>query len=91
MSSSASKGLADQPQKSVLVYSRSGCHLCEQAFETLRGLQAQVNFELTETFIDGNPGLEHQYGEQVPVIMIDGKVHDFFRVDPVRFLAAISK
>jgi len=75
----------------VLVYSRSGCHLCELALTTLAGLQAAAMFDLEVALIDGNPELEHQYGEQVPVIMINGKVHDFFRVNPERFLAAISK
>jgi len=75
----------------VLVYSRSGCHLCEQAHATLEGLKAQAQFELSVALIDGDPELEHQYGEQVPVILINGKVHDFFRVNPERFLAALAK
>jgi glutaredoxin len=77
--------------RSVLVYSRSGCHLCEDAVRTLNELATQVDFELAEKLIDGNPELEYKYGEQVPVILIDGKVHDFFRVDPKRFLRAISE
>ena len=42
-------------------------------------------------FIDGDSELEKKYGEQVPVILINGKPHDFFRVDPKRFKAAIAE
>jgi len=80
--------------KSVVVYSRRGCHLCEEALSTLTTLRLQAGpdtFEISEIFIDGDPELEIKYGDQVPVILIDGKVHDFYRVDPERFLGAISK
>ena len=42
-------------------------------------------------YIDGNPELEKLYGEQVPVIHIDGNHHDFFRVDPERFKSSLEK
>lgn len=84
--------------KSVVVYSRRGCHLCEEALSTLANLRLRTGseagpgtFEISEIFIDGDSDLEVKYGDQVPVIVIDGKVHDFYRVDPERFLGAISK
>jgi glutaredoxin len=79
--------------RQVTIYSRSGCHLCEEAHSTLISLASQgaTTFELTEIMIDGSAELERQYGDQVPVILIDGKVHDFFRVNPERFLRALSK
>ncbi len=80
-----------RPIPQVHVISRKGCHLCENVISTLAGLNASAEFDLSESFIDGDPELEHRYGEQVPVITIDGKVHDFYRVDPDRFLRAISK
>lgn len=39
--------------------------------------------------IDHDPDLEKKYGEQVPVIFIDNKIHDYWRIDPKRFLKAI--
>lgn len=75
----------------VIIYSRSGCHLCEVAQQTLQNLQNQANFTITEILIDGNQELIESYGEQVPVIHIDGQPHDYFRVDPDRFLAAINQ
>ena len=71
--------------RQVQLYSRHGCHLCEQALETLEFLQNELRFEIVEIFIDGDSSLEDKYGEQVPVIQIDHVQHDFFRVDPVRF------
>ena len=77
--------------REVTIYSRSGCHLCEIAHQTLEGLQSQADFSITQVLIDGNVELIEKYGEQVPVIHIDGKPHDYFRVDPERFLAAINQ
>ncbi len=77
--------------REVTIYSRSGCHLCEVAHQALEGLQRQADFSITQILIDGNSELIEKYGEQVPVIHIDGKPHDYFRVDPERFLAAINQ
>lgn len=71
--------------RKVQIYSRHGCHLCEDALSTLKLLQKELNFEIEEIFIDGDPDLEKKFGEQVPVIQIDHKQHDFYRVDPLRF------
>jgi len=71
--------------RQVQIYSRHGCHLCEDALLTLKLLQNELNFEIEEIFIDGDPDLEKKFGDQVPVIQIDHKQHDFYRVDPLRF------
>ncbi len=75
----------------VTVYSRHGCHLCEDAVKILEGLREELVFELEIIYIDGNPELEKLYGEQVPVTQIDGKHHDFWRVDPIRFKSSLEK
>lgn len=75
----------------VTVYSRHGCHLCEVAVSTLKLLRNEVEFDIEELFIDGDIDLEKAYGEQVPVIHIDGEHHDFFRVDPDRFKSSLDK
>lgn len=72
--------------RQVLVYSRSGCHLCEQAIVKLSQLKKNIDFELTVVDIDLNQELINLYSEQVPVITIDGQIHDFFKVDEERFL-----
>jgi glutaredoxin len=75
----------------VTVYSRHGCHLCESAVNTLQGLQPELDFEIEIIYIDANPELEKLYGEQIPVIHIDGEHHDFWRVDPERFRSSLEK
>lgn len=75
----------------VTVYSRRNCHLCDVAEEVLNQLKEELDFDIEKVFIDGDSSLEKQFGEQVPVIFIDGKQHDFFRVDPVRFKSSLEK
>jgi glutaredoxin len=74
----------------VTVYSRHGCHLCEDAVKILEGLREELDFEIEIIYIDGNPELEKLYGEQVPVTLIDGEHHDFWRVDPIRFRSSLE-
>jgi glutaredoxin len=75
----------------VTIYSRSNCHLCEVALDVLEEMRGELDFQIVKILIDKDPVLEEKYGEQVPVILINGQPHDFFRVDPERFRLAISK
>jgi glutaredoxin len=75
----------------VTVYSRHGCHLCENAVKTLTEMQSELDFEIEIIYIDNNPELEKLYGEQIPVIHIDGQHHDFWKVDPDRFKSSLEK
>ena len=63
----------------VTVYSRPDCHLCEEAIATLRRLQGELGFRLTERDIDADEALQRAYFERVPVIALDGEeLSDFF-------------
>ena len=75
----------------VTVFSRHGCHLCEDAVKTLEGLREELAFEIEIIYIDGDAELEKLYGNEVPVIHIDGEHHDFYRVDPDRFRSSLEK
>ena len=75
----------------VIIYSRKNCHLCEVAKEVVESAQNEAKFELEVVFIDGNPELEKLYGEEVPVTMINGKRHDYFKVDRARFIEAVLR
>ncbi|MSZ45354.1 MAG: thioredoxin family protein, partial [Actinobacteria bacterium] len=61
----------------VTIYSRSNCHLCDVALEVLQELQSEIIFGIEKILIDGDLELEAKYGEQVPVILINGAMHDF--------------
>ena len=76
--------------KKVTVYSRTGCHLCEIAIDLIKSVKQENNFSLEIKLIDNNSELEKEYGEQVPVILIDEKVHDYWRVDLTRFTKVIN-
>ncbi|CAN2224192.1 Glutaredoxin-like [Candidatus Nanopelagicaceae bacterium] len=75
----------------VTVYSRHGCHLCEDAEKTLESMREELAFEIEIIYIDGNPELEKLYGNEVPVIHINGEHHDFYKVDPERFRTSLEK
>ncbi len=76
--------------RKVTVISRIGCHLCEIAIDKINLVKEQLQFDLEIKLINDLPELEKEYGEQVPVIMIDNKIHDYWRVDIDRFTKAIK-
>ena len=51
---------------------------------------AELGFEWEERSILDDPGLYDEYWEKIPVILIDGRVHDYWRVDPQRLRQALS-
>ena len=57
----------------VTVYSRPGCHLCDEAMDALRGLQLELAFELRELDITGDERLHRDYFERIPVVAVDGE------------------
>ena len=75
----------------VVIYSRVSCHLCEEAEKNLREVLVDIPFDLEIIYIDGDQELERLYGEEVPVTLINGAKHDYFRVDKKRFSEAILR
>jgi glutaredoxin len=75
----------------VTLYSRQGCHLCENAETILAGLRKELDFSLEILYIDEKPELEKLHGTQVPVIHINGEHHDFYKVDEERFRTSLEK
>lgn len=69
--------------RTVTLYGRPGCHLCDDARLVLEGLRARVPFALEEVDIEGDPALHARYLERIPVVALDGtELYDFF-VDAV--------
>ena len=75
----------------VVIYSRTNCHLCEDAEKNAREVLVEIPFNLEVIYIDGDEELERLYGEEVPVTLINGAKHDYFRVDKKRFSEAILR
>jgi len=75
----------------VTLVTRAGCHLCEQAEAVLRRLRAELGFAYDEVDVDGDAGLRDEYSDRVPVILIDGKEHGYWRVEEARFRRAVAR
>jgi glutaredoxin len=75
----------------ITIYSRHGCHLCDDAQAVLDSMREELNFEIDVINIDEDAELVKLYSDQVPVIHIDGEHHDFYKVDPVRFRSSLEK
>ena len=73
----------------VVIYSRANCHLCEEAEKNVREVLIEIHFDLEVIDINGDQELERLYGEEVPVITINGDVHDYYKVDKQRLLKAL--
>lgn len=65
------------------MYTRAGCHLCDDAWKLLEESRQRYAFPLEAVDIDGSPDLARKFGEQVPVVEIDGKVRFWGRINPV--------
>jgi glutaredoxin len=57
----------------LLLYTRKDCCLCAEMKEVIRRVAGAIPLVLNEIAVDGAPELEKQYGEQVPVLFIDGR------------------
>jgi len=75
----------------ITIYSRQGCHLCNDAQKTLESMREELNFEIEVIDIDKDAELIKLYSDQVPVIHIDGIHHDFYKVDPLRFKSSLER
>jgi glutaredoxin len=68
----------------VTLVTRVGCHLCEQAEATLRAMAAELGFAYTELDVDADPALRAEHSDDVPVILLDGRQHGYWRVEEKR-------
>jgi len=74
----------------VLIYSRPGCHLCDDARAVVATVCAELGEEFDEVSIDDDPDLQARFGEEIPVTFVDGRQHDFWRVSADRLREALS-
>ncbi len=79
----------DAPARITLL-GRPGCHLCDDAREVVRRVADDTGVGWVERSVDDDPELLEEYGEQVPVVLVDGAQHDFWRVDEQRLRTALA-
>jgi hypothetical protein len=74
----------------VVLLGRPGCHLCDEAREVVVRVTSELGVGWAEQSIDDHPELLRRYAEQIPVTFVDGRRHDFWRVDEARLRAALG-
>jgi hypothetical protein len=67
----------------VEIYSRPGCHLCDEAKAVIEPFMSKYRLRVTVTDVDSSPELRAAYGTEIPVVMIDGVEAFRHRVDAV--------
>jgi glutaredoxin len=75
----------------VLLYTKPGCHLCEDAAAVISRVCDDVGVSWREVNILDDPELSRVYAEEIPVTFVDGQQHDFWRVDEQRLRAALAR
>lgn len=76
--------------RTVVVYSRKGCHLCEVVKESLSKLSRRGGFTWQEVDVDMDSDLRRQYNDEVPVVFIDGRKAFKYRMDEREFLRRLA-
>ncbi|WP_155373991.1 glutaredoxin family protein [Catellatospora vulcania] len=71
----------------LTLYTRPGCHLCEDAVAALE----RIGEPYAEIDISGDRELEAEYGDRIPVIMLDGREHGYWRVEEQRLRRDLAK
>jgi len=66
----------------VVLYSRPGCHLCDEARAVLVAARARTSFDLDEVDIESSDALIREFGLRIPVVVIEGRVEFEYSVDP---------
>ncbi len=73
-----------EPAPRLELLTRAGCHLCLAAAETLQRIAAEAGVGSREVDVDTDPELQAEYGDRVPVVLLDGREHSYFTVDVPR-------
>ena len=76
--------MADQPRLTLIT--RAGCHLCEVAEQAMEEVAAASGESWRAVDVDADPRLQEEYGERVPVVLLDGREHGYWRVEKSRLL-----
>ena len=81
--------------RQVELMTRDGCSLCERAAQRLTQLADELGFELTITDVDaaaaaGDSALRAEFGDRLPVVLLDGAEHSYWDVDEPRLRADLA-
>jgi len=74
----------------LALITRPGCHLCDDARDALNRVVAVTGDRWTERDVSGDLELEREYGDRLPVVLLDGKEHGYWRVEEDRLLRDLT-
>ena len=74
----------------VVVMTRNGCTPCETAKADVARICGELDVEWATADVDSEPEWQAEYGDRVPVILIDGAEHGYWKVEEDRFRRALS-
>ncbi len=76
----------------ITIVGKPGCHLCEDARAVVDAVVAELGggVPIAELSILDDPVLHERYWDEIPVVLIDDRVHTIWRVDPQRLRAALT-
>jgi hypothetical protein len=74
----------------ITLIGKPGCHLCDVARDVVARVAAETGAGWRELSILDHPELAERYREQIPVVLVDGEEHDFWRVDEPRLRDALA-
>jgi glutaredoxin len=74
----------------VTVYTRVDCHLCEVAVAQVESIAAGSGATWAAVDVDADPDDRAEYGDRVPVILVDGVEHGYYHVEPERLRRALG-
>ncbi|MDJ0385689.1 glutaredoxin family protein [Streptomyces sp. G-G2] len=77
-------------ERTVTLIGKPGCHLCDDAQEVIEEVCAETGAQWEKKDISQDPELYRLYWEQIPVVLIDGEQHTFWRVNPDRLRRSLG-
>lgn len=75
----------------IELLTKPGCHLCEAARQTTGQVAAQFGLSFTERNIQEDPDLMERYRNEIPVLLVDGEVKDFWQVNAKRLTKILAR
>jgi hypothetical protein len=75
----------------LTLITRVGCHLCDVAKEAMDRIAAATGERWRERDVDADIELEREYGDRVPVVLLDGREHGYWRVEEERLLRDLAR
>jgi Glutaredoxin-like domain (DUF836) len=82
--------VSSDPAVRMTLIGKPGCHLCDDARAVVERVAADTGAGWNEVSILDDAALAQEYGEQIPVLLVDGEQHTFWRVDEERLRAVLS-